>query len=512
MPARTLKIASKSEGGDMERLKLLKSITFGARVAEDETAALQQYFVETDQWERIFNGHVDVVRGDKGSGKSAIYSLLDSKSNELFDRRVLLTTAENPRGDTVFSDLVSDPPTTEFEFVFLWKLYYVSLVAAKLKEFDIANPESVQLSAALEEAGILDTSFSLKRLFLKVRRYVVPKSIETTVTVDPHTMLSTATGKITLNEPTADAEKTGAISVGTLAELANKALQRSGYQVWVLFDRLDVAFIESGGLEKNALRALFRAYRDFSALECLKFKIFLRSDIWTRIMEGGFREASHITKIVDLDWNPPSLLNLIVRRAISNKVLLDDLMADGNEILNDVNAQKDFFYALFPDQVEQGEKKRATFDWIVSRCADGRAQTAPREVVHLLNSLREKEVARIELGGALPDDGRYFDRSVFKAALAAVSMTRLTQTIYAEYDDLKPHIAKLERAKTEQTMDSLRSIWGVTPAEADRIAEQLVEIGFFQKKGSRSLPTYWVPFLYRDSLEMSQGLADEADA
>jgi hypothetical protein len=129
----------KRRGVDMERLQLLKSITFGERVAEDETSALGQYFVETDQWERIFDGKIDVIRGDKGSGKSAIYSLLDSKANQLFDRRVLLTTAENPRGDTVFSDLVSDPPTSENEFVFLWKLYYVSLVAAKLKEFDFTN-------------------------------------------------------------------------------------------------------------------------------------------------------------------------------------------------------------------------------------------------------------------------------------------------------------------------------------------------------------------------------------
>nr|WP_244525005.1 MULTISPECIES: hypothetical protein [Bradyrhizobium] len=258
----------------MERLQLLKSITFGERVAEEETSALGQYFVETDQWERIFDGKIDVVRGDKGSGKSAIYSLLDSKSNDLFDRRVLLTTAENPRGDTVFSDLVSEPPTSENEFVFLWKLYYVSLVAAKLKEFYIANDKATELFAALEEAGLLEPSFSLKRTFLKVRRYVLPKTIEGTVTVDPNTLQSTATGKITLAEPNPEAEKRGAVSVGRLAELANDALDRAGYRVWVLFDRLDVAFIESGGLEKNALRALFRAYRDFSGFDYLKFKIF----------------------------------------------------------------------------------------------------------------------------------------------------------------------------------------------------------------------------------------------
>ena len=35
-------------------------------------------FVETDQWSRIVKGEIDIVRGDKGAGKSAIYSLLIS--------------------------------------------------------------------------------------------------------------------------------------------------------------------------------------------------------------------------------------------------------------------------------------------------------------------------------------------------------------------------------------------------------------------------------------------------
>lgn len=61
----------------MRRQQLLKEITFGARVAEDETGELAKYFVETDQWSRIFKGEIDIIRGEKGSGKSAIYSLLE---------------------------------------------------------------------------------------------------------------------------------------------------------------------------------------------------------------------------------------------------------------------------------------------------------------------------------------------------------------------------------------------------------------------------------------------------
>ena len=198
-----------------------------------------------------------------------------------------------------------------------------------------------------------------------------------------------------------------------------------------------------------------------------------------------------------------------MRRALNNEALIEAYGADREGILKSVEQQRLFFYRLFPSQVEQGEKKRATFDWIVSRCADGRARTAPREVIHLLNGLREKEVERIERGGLLPDDGTLFDRSVFKTALATVSRTRLSGTIYAEYDDLKPYVAKLEGQKTEQTLKSLRSTWGVSVHDAERLVHRLIDIGFFQEKSSRQEDTFWVPFLYRDALRMSQGLADD---
>jgi hypothetical protein len=89
----------------MNRLDLLKQLSFGARVAEEETAELASYFVETDQWTRMARGEIDVVRGEKGSGKSAIYSLLMNRHEEFRKRQVVLIAAERPRGTPVFKDL-----------------------------------------------------------------------------------------------------------------------------------------------------------------------------------------------------------------------------------------------------------------------------------------------------------------------------------------------------------------------------------------------------------------------
>src|ERR1039457_1148193 len=106
----------------MNKYDVLTAITFGHRIAEDETDTLISYFVETDQWRKVISGQVNVVYGPKGSGKSALYSLLRQKENELMARHIILAPCENVRGTPVFEDLVSDPPASEEQFRGLWKL------------------------------------------------------------------------------------------------------------------------------------------------------------------------------------------------------------------------------------------------------------------------------------------------------------------------------------------------------------------------------------------------------
>jgi hypothetical protein len=67
----------------MKRLDLLKQVTFGAQVAEDEVNALESYFVETNEWARMIRGEIDIVRGEKGLA-TAQYILYCSGSQVSF--------------------------------------------------------------------------------------------------------------------------------------------------------------------------------------------------------------------------------------------------------------------------------------------------------------------------------------------------------------------------------------------------------------------------------------------
>lgn len=497
----------------MDKLGILRSVTFGQRVAEEETDLLSTYFVETDHWQRIYRGDIDIVYGPKGSGKSALYSLLISKSTELFDRNVLLIPGENPRGATAFRDLVTDPPASEREFVALWKLYIASLLHSSLADYGIQNEPAKKLGDALAREGLVKGSLSLAGLLRAVvdyaRRALRPQALEGGVDIDPITQLPKGfKGKIIFSEPGRQAAGSELASVDHLLELADKALRQAGYQAWVLLDRLDVAFAENVELESNALRALFRVYLDLLALSNVKLKIFLRTDIWARITSEGFREASHITRHVTITWNRSSLLNLVVKRAVHNETIRSAYDVTDDIARQNVSSQETFFYRLCPDQVDVGPNKPNTFDWLLSRTRDGTKLNAPREMIHFLNSLREVQVKRLEIGDNSPEGDQLFARPSFKDALVEVSKVRLEQTLYAEYPAQKPALEKLRGSKTLQTSESLSGIWGVSGDEALKRANELATIGFFETRGTPQAPEYWVPFLYRDALDLIQGAAE----
>lgn len=492
---------------------VLQPVNFGARVAEDEVERLAKYFVETDHWRRLFSDAVDIVYGPKGAGKSALYSLLVGRKNELFDRGILIVAAENPRGATAFKALVTDPPASEREFIALWKLYMACLISATLDDYGVANAQSKELRDRLQESGLRPREKNLQTVLLSVFDYVKrllrPEAVEGTLKIDPASQLPAGiSGKIIFAEPSGKQSLEGIVSVDRLLELGDEALGGTNYKLWVLLDRLDVAFSDSPELEQNALRALFHVYLDLLALKHFRLKVFLRTDIWRRITTMGFREASHITRHLTIEWNRASLLNLIVRRAIENAGVLDHYGETKDKVLVSAESQDKFFYQLFPEQVEAGPRKPNTLDWMLGRTCDASKQAAPREIIHLLNALRDAQVRRLEIGEAEPEGGRLFSRPVFKEALPEVSKTRLEQTLYAEYPEMRARVEMLRREKTQHSTASLAGIWKTTPEETTKIARELCEIGFLEQRGEKDAPTYWVPILYRDGLELVQGSSE----
>ncbi|MBI1945390.1 MAG: hypothetical protein HYS27_06825 [Deltaproteobacteria bacterium] len=494
---------------------VLGELRFGAHVAEDEQAALVNYFVETDLTKQIFNGDIDVVFGPKGSGKSAIHLLLVHKANDLLARGVIIKAAENLRGAPAFKDVAGDPPASEQEFSFLWKAYFLSLVGDVLRANASENPKKRQVLDALQEAGLAEVSDLRGRVLAVIRyakRLFERGSVEGGVKLDPLSGLpSGVTGKISLNEPSPEQARSGVKSADNLLKLADEALAESGKNVWILLDRLDVAFAESALLEENALRALLHVYLDMRVLEHITPKVFLRDDIWQRVTAKGFRESSHITRQITISWTSRTLTHLVLSRALDVAKLREYYAVAKKDVLDDSSKQNELFWKIFPPKVAQGEKRPDTLTWILSRTQDGTRRPAPRELIQLLNEARNEQTRMLDLGDEEPPGDNLLSHAAIDAALPTVSKTRLQQTLFAEYPELKAKVEALKQGKTSQTTKSLETAWGISAAEAQAAANQLTQVGFFEKRGTRDEPQYWIPFVYRSALELVQGTASDSE-
>ena len=125
-----------------------------------------------------------------------------------------------------------------------------------------------------------------------------------------------------------------------------------------------------------------------------------------------------------------------------------------------------------------------------------------------MNAAKDAQLRLLEIGAPEPGDELLIDRTALKDALPEVSKVRFEQTLCAEYPALKARLIKLEGQKTDQNPESLSQVWGVSRETALTTAEKLVEVGFFERRGTKEQPTFWVPFLYRGALKMVQGKAE----
>jgi hypothetical protein len=485
---------------------MLDTISFGDRVAENESDNLSTYFIETQSWKLLFSGDVDVVFGAKGAGKSALYTLLLQKEEELMDKGICLLSAEKPTGKTVFSDVTNQPPTSENEFVTLWKIYFCQLIVSWLKDKDMCDSKAKIVSEKLIDAGLIEEKNTLKRLVNSAmnfaRNLTKLESLEGGVTLE-----GGVNGKITFKTPTQQQLKDGYLSVDDLLEMLNEHLEKHDKKCWILCDRLDVAFDESINLEKNALRALFKAYRDIEEYKSISIKVFLRDDIWARITKDGFREASHITKSTTIKWNSRNLLNLIISRALNNQGVIDKYAVNKEEILSDHTLQKEVYYKLFPLQVDVGSRQSDTFDWILSRVRDGKNNTAPRELIHYYNETVACEISEQEISNNKIDEPNIVSRLAIKNAAYEVSRVRMEQTIFAEYPEMKDFMSAFENKKAEHNLSSLSKIWALSDDKALQKANELADIGFFEFKAAKTEKIYKIPFIYRGYLSVTQGKA-----
>lgn len=167
-----------------DQINFLESLQFGSSIAENETKYLQQFFVDTIFWRNLSRGRYDIILGQKGCGKSALYLNLLSKPEEFQQNNIILVEAENPRGDTVFSLLnkaakkqAYENPNVEAliesDVIDFWKMYFLVIAAAKLRDLKFKGSNFKVIQKLFEETKLLPPSgYSLDKIFNNVVHFL----------------------------------------------------------------------------------------------------------------------------------------------------------------------------------------------------------------------------------------------------------------------------------------------------------------------------------------------------
>jgi len=285
--------------------------------------------------------------------------------------------------------------------------------------------------------------------------------------------------------------------------LLNTCLGEIGQSVWLVLDRLDEAFQGFPDVEIPALRALLRTYLDLLEFDQLRLKLFVRRDLFRKIIGKGFVNLTHINaRKKEIVWDEADLLNLFARRVRDNKEFLE---AIGGADLSD----EQLFYRIFPDKVDKADRKPTSWTWIMSRIRDGNDVKPPRNLIDLAILAREEQIrADSRIPTTYHNEAPLIQANSLKDAHARLSAQRVEDTLLAESAaDIARLIEMFRKSKSEHNIDTLSEVTGTTGDELNSIIRQLIEVGFLE-----ALTATWkIPMLYRDGLDIRQGKAFAPD-
>ena len=480
----------------------LQKLEFGNSVAEYDKG-LQNYFLITQSYLALINDEADLIAGDKGTGKTAIFQYIRRNfANTPTLTNTEIVTGFNIAGEPLFRKLEDEQPLQESQYITIWKMYVLSLAGNwLLNTLKVNHSGSFQkLDLLLKKLQLRNEEGNATAIFSDVinwARHLRPKF---ELSSDPTNPLGfkpsiefyqeqVKTERINLEE----------ISHGQAFALLDNALRDQNKTAWVVIDRLDEAFVGLPDVEKPALRALLRTYLDGMEFEHVRMKLFVRKDLFRKITEDGFVNLTHVNaRKYEIIWDDEDLLALFAQRVRNSSEFI--------QMFGVVNAADwELFQLIFPERIEARKNYPTTWHWILTQISDGNGVKSPRNLIDLMRIAQEEQLRREQRSPRkYMSNTPIIEVESLKKALIRLSQRRVEDTLLAEYGrDVKRAIQAFKNGKSDHNERSLCQLFGFNVAQARLTADILNEIGFFEQDGG----IYRVPKLYRAGLNISHGKA-----
>ena len=481
----------------MNNNDILARLDLGSSVAENDEN-LAKYFIPTVALQDLLADRYDLIRGVKGSGKSAILRVISSRKDDypsLTDVRFHIATEHTgePGFKRAFGTL-REGQYNESSLVDAWKTYLINLALDVIEDLPDCGEVKNAISYAERNGLRFRTTNPFKKMWWSLLRVLHIKSF----TVGTDSIAAEFP-----DEPPAiwTNNEESVIDFAEMLRLCVTAFAKTNVRCWLLIDRLDAAFQDNPNLETIALRALIVAYKDFMGHPELRIKLLFRTDLFDQVVTNtGFRELTHVQDRTSppISWDADRLLHMIMERFAFNESIREKY-GFTKESIQDREMRELLFLSIFPNQVDVGKRKPNTWNWMLSRIRDGNSVRTPRDLHMLIQNAARRQSEILSLGGS-ENAEELISSSAIKTGLAQLSSDKLQTTLIAENPDLANDILAFIKQKAEHNEESLNLLLG---SDWRQITARLVRIGLLEEVAN----AWKVPLLYRDGLEVIQGAA-----
>ena len=447
---------------------------FPTGTAEDQPSLLETY-VQTRAIEKALRPDIPLVRGRKGTGKTALFRRLQEANDQSFvpvlepagEEHKIPQWQLNAEAFREVDRLLDNTDTTWREF---WAVYIVLACSLQEDTFQTLAKQKLEIGESLPE-----TKASLSEVIDFLQGFF-------------------------------QHDRAGLEAMSLLGQIDAEA----NPDTLLLFDRLDTGFGNEASertRRREAIEGLFALYLDQQPrLQNLRFKILLREDIWRSL---AFDNKSHLHgRSAQLEWSSRSdFLEIIIRHALRSDAFRE-LSRQMDSIRSLARYTKDptsftfseeevyeLWYLLVSERM-RGAKTTYTYNWVWGRLTDGAGNRSPRSLLQLFNAANEWE----------EEEKSEYRKSIIRPralieSLSTVSKRALSALVQEEFQLL------------QSLVDRLKEI-GRTPLDAgdlDRaqLREQIdlaLEVGLLEvyEGDEQTVKRYKVPDLYRSGLDMTR--------
>ncbi|MBI5687331.1 MAG: hypothetical protein HZC54_19835 [Verrucomicrobia bacterium] len=295
----------------------IQELNLGQSAAENEHDQLANYYIQTEQYQAVLRGEVQIVSGRKGSGKTALFYQVRNKIRANKKNVVLDLNPEGFQMRKLKSVVLErlEVGTREHTITAFWEYLIFLEICYKLLEKDkkvhlhnhILRPKYIELQQVYRNDSFIAEGDFAERLLLLIQ------AIEDKF---GRTKGGTDVGQFLTRE-----QITAFLYQHDLEELRKRTTEylTEKQELWILFDNIDKGWSAQGVDNSDLLNirclieALRKLSRDFrrANITC-RSVVFIRNDVFEVVVNSTPDRGKW--SLACLDWTDPALLKEMLRR------------------------------------------------------------------------------------------------------------------------------------------------------------------------------------------------------